>query len=299
WYNGGTKWNFSTNTVTSDLTLGAKWNLDQSLIASDFDGQNADSIFEVNSTAEWNTAIGAIQAGGDGKNYLINVNGNIVANPGRIFGTVSDIKVAIWGDKEISFSGTGPLFEIGGSENQVPVEQTVILRDLILCGRADNTEAGSLVSINYFGTLEMKGNTVISGNTVTGTTAVGVGVYVKGGKFIMEGGTISSNTGIYNWVGGGAGVSFSSVGLTILGEYRSFSPVFKKTGGIIYGYTAGDPLSNVMKDSGGNIKEDGGAALGLWGGVRRDKTVLPNHILECDGSTWVKWVDDDGVVTNQ
>jgi uncharacterized repeat protein (TIGR02543 family) len=297
WYNGETKWDFANNLVTGNLTLHAKWSLDANLITLDFDGQTVDRIFEIHNTTEWNAAIGIIQ-GSTGGNYLINVNDSFAVPPSDYqsitFGNISDVTVVIWGDSQLSLSSPGYIFYIGGAYNQTALQQTVVLRDITLLGRADNTN--SLVFISYFGTLEMKGNTVISGNIITYSSASGVGVQVSGGTFIMESGIISGNTGIISFAGSGGGVALFGVGTPALGEYRNFPFVFIKTGGTIYGYTEGDPLSNVVKGNDGSIKT--GAALAS-NGYYREKTIWPDQQLEYDGSAWVKWVDDDGVVTNQ
>jgi len=81
-------------------------------------------------------------------------------------------------------------------------------------------------------------NGIISGNRAT---YAGGGVYVAG-SFTMEGGEISSNT-----VGNENTNSINASGGGVAGSGDS---TFTKTGGIIYGYTAGDTKSNRVISNG-------------------------------------------------
>jgi hypothetical protein len=105
----------------------------------------------------------------------------------------------------------------------------------------------------------------------------------------MEDGIISGNTVTGLFAAGGVGFGNTS------GTVR-----FTKTGGTIYGYIEGNPLSNMVKNEAGDILTDRGAAIVLSpSGLQREKTIWPDQQMEFDGRTWIKCVDDDGVVTNQ
>jgi uncharacterized repeat protein (TIGR02543 family) len=128
------------------------------------------------------------------------------------------------------------------------------------------------------GTFTMGGGE-ISGNTISSSSSssYGGGVYFSGTTFTMEGGEISGNTassggGVY--VGNGTftmsdgeisgNTSSSGGGVYIGGEMYSNGnnvSLFKKTGGTIYGYTAGDSRSNVVKNSSGIVQNDRGHAV--------------------------------------
>jgi uncharacterized repeat protein (TIGR02543 family) len=288
-------WNFSTDTITADLVLYAKWIPNPVLIAADFGAEPIDRIFDVRTTAEWDEAIDIIRD--NGGNYLMNVNDNISISPSNYlsytFSTRWDTKVAVWSDKEITLLSPGSIFYFGSSETEgIKVSQTVTLRDITLRGRADNT--APMIQIQLGGTLIMKGNATITGNI--NNEALNCGIYVSG-TFIMESGVISNNTtrAVFLQAGAvGLWSGYSSV-------FGGVPAIFIKTGGIIYGYTEGDPLSNTIINSNtGDIITTRGAALRLNSPpANREKTIGPDQQLEYDGSTWVKWVDDDGVVTNQ
>jgi hypothetical protein len=156
------------------------------------------------------------------------------------------------GDNSISNGGAGypPLtlraYATGYSLIKV-VSGSLTLQDITLQGRENKTAA--LV-------------TVLNGHLILGTGAFikdngGGGVYLDGGAFTMNGGTISGNTG--EW-GGGVGVvsgTFTMNGGTIArntaseahgggGVYVTVDVNFTKgnAGGIIYGKNEGDTLKN-------------------------------------------------------
>ena len=124
----------------------------------------------------------------------------------------------------------------------------------------------------------------MSGGEISGNT--GGGVYLGGrydndnkwysGTFTMSGGEISGNTADSYWSSGG------SVGGGVYVDWGTFS----KTGGTIYGYTAGDSKSNVVKDESGNIVNDRGHAVYAHDGgeviKRRETTAGPGVDLSFD-----------------
>jgi hypothetical protein len=132
------------------------------------------------------------------------------------------------------------------------------------------------------GTFSMSGGT-ISGNSSTSSysnssaTSYGGGVAVSGGgSFTMSGGTISGNsiTSTYSASSYGGGV------------YVGPSSTFTKTGnGTVYGYTAGNSNSNVVKDSSGVVQNNSGHAVYVYGypsnlAKRRETTAGPGVNLD-------------------
>jgi hypothetical protein len=144
---------------------------------------------------------------------------------------------------------------------------------LTLKGRTSNI--GPLVQVNYNGTLEMKGNSKITGNTSSVSCGSG-GVYVIGGSFTMSGNaTVSGNTASASASYGG-GVYVSSVGVyvgsftmsgnaTVSGNTASASysnsggggvyvgGSFTMSGGTISGNTASYSSSVNYSSSGGGV----------------------------------------------
>jgi hypothetical protein len=158
--------------------------------------------------------------------------------------------------RTISLSNNGSLFTVGWGV------RLVLDRNITLRGNSENT--GSLVSVEY-GTLEMRDGSFITGNTAS----YAGGVYVYGGTFTMSGGEISGNTA---YIGGG-------------GVYMSSDETFTKTGGgTVYGYTAGDTNSNVVKDRSGVVKNNLGHAVYVNSSLRkrRETTAGPGVYLDSE-----------------
>ena len=152
-----------------------------------------------------------------------------------------------------------------------------------------SVSAGGGVSVGG-GTFTMRGGE-ISGNTSTSNTSTsswGGGVYVGSGMFDMRGGEISGNTssmggGVYvldgrfdmsgGEISGNTSTSSSSYSSYGGGVYvdSGYSPFFKKTGGTIYGYTAGESKSNVIKNNSGFVIEGNGYAVYVGGGYTKRK----------------------------
>jgi hypothetical protein len=170
---------------------------------ADFDTDGApgtheyiENAFTVTDAAGWEAARAAIAAGGNNKNYLITVTGNVtgvagLASGDRSFGGVSDIKVVFSGGGSLALdsapAGNGSLLFIGA-------DQAVVLRDVTLTGKAGNT--APLVKVNTDGKLAVKTGGKITGNTCTITvnSTGGGGIYADGGTVEISGGEISGNT---------------------------------------------------------------------------------------------------------
>jgi len=179
------------------------------------------SAIDVTNVATWNTAINRIRNGGNNQTYIINVIGNISVplppHNENLFGSLTGISVTLQGNGTITPASNGNLLRIGAGQ-MVIVRGNISLRGRSNIGTHDMSN-GSVVLIGTNGYFRMEGNASITGNTVRG---VGGGVYVNGGNFTMEGGTISDNIA---WVGGGVFVdsvgTFTMEGGTISGNTTS------------------------------------------------------------------------------
>ena len=191
----------------------------------------------VDSTAAWIEAVNGIRGSGNDRTHIVTVTGAVSVPPvvnENIFGNVTGITVTMEGNGSFALSSNGTLLNIGN-------QQTLVINDIALRGHAGNNSR--LVVVNRGGTLQMKGNASISGNTAEQYTdlfrrpsvrGVGGGVLVYYGTFIMQdsasvynntsshsgggvlvGGTfimqdnasVSGNTSLNVIAGGGGGVS--------------------------------------------------------------------------------------------
>ena len=163
------------------------------------------NAINVTSVSNWNTAINTIRNGGNDQTYIINVTGNVTVPviDENLFGSVTGLTVTIQGNGTLSMSNTtGTLLRIGA-------RQTIIVRDVTLRGRSGNSN-NSVVRIERDGTFRMEGRASVTGNVGYG------GVYINGGTFNMQdSAAVTGNT--YNWVdGGGGGVSIGNNGTFIM-----------------------------------------------------------------------------------
>jgi hypothetical protein len=126
-----------------------------------------------------------------------------------------------------------------------------------ISGNSGNTSGGVYVNLATF---TMNGGE-ISGNS--GNTSGGV--YEDNGVFIMSGGEISGNSASY---GGG--------GVYLLGGNSS---VFAKTGGIIYGYDAGDLVYSNKVEENNAIVNNKGHAVYRNVTYRKETTLGPDDDL--------------------
>ena len=162
----------------------------------------------------------------------------------------------------------------------------------------------------------------ISGNTASSSSSFGGGVYVCGGSFTMNGGKISGNTA--SFYGGGVDIigtftmnngeisgntvtlygggvyfagTFNMNGGTISdntaalygGGVYVYGGQFNKTGGTIFGYSASDTDSNVVKTT-GVVQQNHGHAIHVNSSntiyiMGRDTTSGPDDNLSFDGYT--------------
>jgi hypothetical protein len=176
--------------------------------------------------------------------------------------------------RNITFTGrednNAPLIRVSGAGAKLVLEDGAVIRDN--ANGAANEAGGIVVGIG--GRLEMTGGE-IRGNRGTGRVSSG-GVYAVG-DFILTGGTISENRGIY---GGGVGMNksrFEMRGGTISGNDARYGgggvymdqSGFEMSGGTIRGNNAvnggGVMARSAFEMNGGNISGNG--ALVMGGGV--------------------------------
>jgi len=135
------------------------------------------------------------------------------------------------------------------------VRQNVIFildNNITLQGHIQNT--GSMVNVEG-GIFKMKNGATITGNTDNSYSSGGGGVYVYGGTFEMEGGTISGNTASS---GGGVYVSsgtFTMSGGTISGNTAS-------NGGGVYNFDTFTMSGGTI--SGNKANKNGGGVYASW-----------------------------------
>jgi hypothetical protein len=148
--------------------------------------ETVDGVFTVTDADGWTRARTAIGAGGNNKNYIINVGGavtGISGVTGPSFGAVTGITVSMRGQSggaaaRLALGSAGSLLHIGSG-------QTLILRNIELRGITTNTAA--LVHVDG-GALAMHSGAVITGNT--NTAGPGGGLYLDGGTFTKTGNSV-------------------------------------------------------------------------------------------------------------
>jgi len=233
--------------------------------------------WDVNNLSTWIEAVNGIRSGGNNREHIITVTGNISIpmSDSNTFGSVTNILVTLGGSGTISPSSNGSLLQIGNG-------QTVIVKDLTLQGRVvisggtfsmqdnasvqGNDSYGGGVSVND-GIFIIQDNASVSGNN--GYRGGGVDVRERG-TFIMHGGEIRSNTSGSSSEGGGGGVyvysgSFTMNNGTISGNTANAggggvyvaNGTFIMNGGAISGNTTSGSGGGVYV-SGGNFTMNGG-----------------------------------------
>jgi uncharacterized repeat protein (TIGR02543 family) len=251
-------------TVTSNITLHARWNVPDNL-----------------SLAESLTWISGNTIEGGAYTILLNSESEAIA-PKALSYSGKTVSVTITGgavERTVSLNENGSLFTVGSGVT------LTLGNNVTLLGRSNNT--ASLVKVETGGTLEMNigskitGNTfssgsgggvyvdgtfIMSGGTISGNAAsssstysYGGGVYAGNGMFIMSGGTISGNTA-------SSASSSSSFTYSYGGGVYAGNGTFIMSGGTIRGYTASSSSSSSSSASysfsyGGGVYADNGTFI--------------------------------------
>ena len=261
--------------------------------------------WEVYNMTTWADAHYGITTGGNGKTHIITFTDDVTIPSTAVFTNtfagVKDITIIMQGNKTVTTSDSGYLFLIGASG----LNQTVVVRDLTLQGRNNNTT--SVIDIWTGGTFRMEGSAKITGNTNHSSSydnSAG-GVRVAGGTFLMQdeaeiSGNTVSNSGTNREASGG-GVYLSSGSFIMRDNARvecnsssiSFS-VNSAYGGGVYVYSGtftmeGGSVSNneVRGGSYGNARGGGIYIDPLNGGTftMYDGTISENNVT----GTSVAW----------
>jgi uncharacterized repeat protein (TIGR02543 family) len=243
------------------------------------------------------------------------------------FGKTEKIVVTLAGSGTLALSGQGFLIAMAGTPS---AKSRLIIDGPALLGRSDNTV--SLLRFDEANLELRSGKITGNVNNGGGGAGSGGGVNIRRGSFTMSGGELSNNTcgqGGYAADGGGASVDGGCIvsGGTISGNTansggginashmtmtggvikgntaRNSSPfgggvkidaygTFSKTGGIIYGYSAGDANSNKTVFYDGKISTDYGAAVYFtvsWGSSKRRETTLgaTDNLLGTEDAGWI------------
>jgi uncharacterized repeat protein (TIGR02543 family) len=243
----------------------------------------------------------------DGGAYTITVNNNESIMPTELAYSGKNVRVSIVGgtvERTISLSADGSLLTINSGAT------LTLGNNITLQGRSNNT--ASLVQVSSGGTLIMNDGSKISGNSKTGESAYGSGVYVyNGGTLTMNGGTISGNTASSG--GGGvymrSGSTFTMNGGTVSdneapygGGVETFG-TWTMSGGTVSGNSAETSGGGVY--NGGTLTMSGGTVNGntatFAGGVYNDEiftmsggTISGNTASEDGGGVYVH---SDGTFT--
>ncbi len=221
-----------------DYTLGGTLSLGTSTITVTYqekiDTFNVTVTDTVNTLAEWNAALVAIRNGGNNKNYIINIGGDIsgitpitvspTASTG--FGTVTGVTITITGTGTLDTADSnGSMFYLGSGQTLVIDSENLTVRGR-KNGVGGHTGDNNTVTIwvNSGAILELKNGT-ISGNTSSSSSSGGAGGVYNSGTFIMNGGEISGNAA-QQGAGQGGGV------------WTSPSATFTMNSGKIFGNTA-------------------------------------------------------------
>jgi len=242
---------------------------------------------------------------------VINLSSN-----GSMFTVKSGVILVL--DSNITLKGrsgnNAPLVYVDSGSNLIMKNGTNIIDNTV-----NNSEAGG-VRVNG-GTFIMDGGIISGGGGVSlGAGGQGVAVWNADGKFIMNDGTISGNSGgVYvnrgtftmnggtisgnraTFDGGGVYIennaTFAMDGGTIKGNSAGRNgggvyivlSVFTKTGGsMIYGYSVTDTVNNnAVKSSTGTVYSNAGHAIcaAITGGsikMRKENTAGLNQNLSCD-----------------
>jgi hypothetical protein len=223
---GGSAFTAATS-VAADITVYAQWVDGRDEV--DFGaGASVAQTFNVANATQWNSAVSAINSGGDDRNYIINITADfsIAGSSFMTFPAVLGVKVSLRGvGQTLSLSSSGRMLNMRTT-------QTVVLRGLALQGiRSNNTPVVVVPSgasftmrrgeifgnggggVGNSGTFTMHGGAISDNSNGTGTGGIG-----NWGTFTMHGGIISGNSGHSSGGGGVGGVLNSGTFVMHSGE---------------------------------------------------------------------------------
>jgi len=216
WKNGSSNFDFGSK-ITANITLTANW-VDKPAVTL---SSSAATIVE--------KAVTYINANGD--KYILALNNDVsVATGQQITTGYADLEIIGISAKNITFTGTGPLFTVGkafsnpsaAGTREVTTIALTLGNNITLTGKTGNNN--SLVWVRNGAVLKMLTGSTITGNSTAAGTAAETGagaIHVDNADFIMEGGSITGN--------GNASNNISSAGAI----YIEDSSVVELKGGTI------------------------------------------------------------------
>jgi len=185
-----TAWNFATDVVTGNMTLYAKWIspvIDLTGQSGANDVERAIAYFKANTD--------------DGDEYTLLVDADVDIAPQSLTSVDGKLTITgLGGEKRIGLSSPGKLFFLAGTNDDQTGSclELVIGNNITLAGRSNNDNeplisivGGWANGVAYGTAFTMLSGSKITGNSCTNGTSA---VWLSGGLFTMEGGTITGNT---------------------------------------------------------------------------------------------------------
>jgi hypothetical protein len=236
----GSAWNFTTDTVTADVTLTAQWT-SPSKSPIDITNETGNNIVE--------KAVSYVNANG-GSEYTLVLGENVSdVAPQTLDQDDTTLTITSGGniERKISLGNiNGSLFAVGGTSASPRNVKLVINGHVTLIGREDNNN--SLVSVIYGGNLNLEGNTKLIENK---SSSPGGGIVVSGGSGTGESATVTMSENAE--ISGNAGVP--SAGGVYVMTNGSF---IMNNNAVIKNNTANDTSGGGVRILGGNFIMNGG-----------------------------------------
>jgi hypothetical protein len=207
WYNGAEKWDFDNDTVDAKITLKAKWG--DVPVANNISSQAGNNIIA--------KAIAYIKDNAEepANEYILLLNTDVNCAPQTLDADNINLTIeGIGGERKINLSEQGILFTVG-EKDKTGIE-LILGNNVTLVGRGIGGAGNSLVvKVENGAKLTMRDGSKITGNTSNSAAYYGAAVYVSGGEFIMEGGTVTGNTGAYS----GSNLNVGGIMVTESGKF--------------------------------------------------------------------------------
>jgi uncharacterized repeat protein (TIGR02543 family) len=208
-----------------------------------------------------------------GDSYTVTLNDNESLAPAALSYNNKTVTIALTGAgamRTVSLSEPGTLFTLGSGA------RLRLGNNITLQGRSDNT--ASLVQVNSGASLTMIGysSVAITGNSTSGS---GGGVYINGGSFTMEGGSINTNTAAND----GGGVYIASGSFTTYGGGIN-SNTSTNGGGV---YVAGGSFNKQSGQLNNNRAIEGGGIYIAGGNLSMGGSLIGNTATNNGGGVYV------------
>ena len=250
WQKDGAAYDFDAP-VTADITLTAAWTAPATPGVIDLATRN-----EANIIAKAVAHISADNSGATVYTLVLGENVTDVAAITHIKNGVTLTITSVDTTERVISKGTtnGTVFTVGGNNDGAPSSAKLVIDGTVTLQGKDSND-NVVVFVRYGGSLELKGNAKITGNTNTGTS-LGGGVYAQGdannrATVTMSGNaeiSNNTNTGVMPW---GGGVCLSGADLTMSGNAAIKNNTISGTSSLING--GGVYISGTFTMNGGEI----------------------------------------------